>query len=146
MIYFKKNDLDYIFVHIPKTAGTSIQNTLIEKSDFSENIKTSGFKSISIDMNNCDGHVPAWFVAPKLKINNVKFLAVIRNPWARMFSLFQHTLLRKNKEKNNTLESNLFLDTRYHLSNYFLEKSHEFINNIGTKNIKEIFEILVIFL
>ncbi len=40
MIYFKKDNQYYIFVHIPKTAGISISEALIKNIDNAEYIST----------------------------------------------------------------------------------------------------------
>ena len=78
MVYFKKDNQNYIFVHIPKTAGISISEALIKNIDNAEYISTkreTKFKSVcksnltEFIYSPFYDHIPAWYINPVLKIN-----------------------------------------------------------------------------
>ena len=71
--------LGMIFIHIPKTAGTSITEAL-------------GQLDPGLEPVSGGGHQPVWFAKSALPAvfgTYLKF-AVIRNPWARAVSLFSY--------------------------------------------------------
>tara|TARA_B100002003_G_C14107907_1_gene532877 strand:+ start:958 stop:1698 length:741 start_codon:yes stop_codon:yes gene_type:complete len=151
MIYFKKDLQNYIYIHIPKTAGYSIINAILNKIDNSEYLKDTWFKSICKSTITkylyppFHGHIPVWYINPLLKIDNVKYISVVRNPWARMFSLFQHTMLRQEAHTIKYI-SNLKLDTRHEYSPSFEIKALEEMNKIGSENLKETFKFWLFFI
>ena len=119
MIFFKLNSKKYIIVHIPKTAGTSIKNAIFHNFESYINLIESKKNNVFKYVNNIDAHAPISFIKTRLKEHSIYFIIVVRNPWARMFSLFQHTLMRKNENKPNLIISNLKLDIRSKFSKKF---------------------------
>ena len=123
MIYFKKDKTNFIYVHIPKSAGTSISESLINNYPGSEHLKKNKFKKIckkeisDFVYDQFFDHLPAWYIDPLLK-TKVKYILVVRNPWARMFSLFQQHMLGRKKGDDKYI-IDLSLDTRSQYSIYF---------------------------
>jgi len=115
VIFFNKDKLDYCFIHIPKTAGTSFQNTI--RNNSLDNKKYNSLFIQFVENYGCKhDHVPFNFIKtyikPLLKIEQkMHYLTIIRNPWERLASLFEQELLReevglhriKNKDIRNIL-------------------------------------------
>ncbi len=100
MIFFKKDSIDYCFIHIPKTAGTSFQNTIIQnKLDNKQyNLK---FKNFMDKFNSKFDHTPLYFInnyfLNEFKLQKkIEYITIIRNPWQRLASLFEQELLRES--------------------------------------------------
>ena len=146
MIYFELNFKKYIIVHIPKTAGTSIKKAIFENFKSYINLTESKKNNVCKYTNGIDAHAPISFIKTRLIDHSIYFIVIVRNPWARMFSLFQHTLLRKNTNKHNLFLSNLHLDVRSKYSKNFENIALNEINKIGIKNIKECFEFWLFFI
>lgn len=146
MIYFELNYKKYIIVHIPKTAGTSIKKAIFDNFKSYTNLTKSKKETVYRYTNSVDSHAPISFIKTRLIDHSIYFIVIVRNPWARMFSLFQHTLMRSVTNKSNLLLSNLNLDTRSRYSTNFEESALNEINKIGIKNIKECFEFWLFFI
>ena len=146
MIFFKLKSTNYIFVHIPKTAGTSIKNALSRNFQDYINLTESKNNNIFEYEDNIDEHAPVSFISPRLKEQPIYFILVVRNPWARMFSLFQHTMLRKDRNLPELLLNTLDIDTRSEYSKYFQKKSLREIKRIGIENARECFEFWLFFI
>ena len=131
MIYFKKNLQNFIFIHIPKVAGTSIKEALFKNFESCVDLTISKNNSIFNFEDNVDHHAPIFYIKSRLNITNYKFIVVVRNPWARMFSLFQHTML---KIKDRKFFNNLELDTRSIYNPSFKMKSSEEMHRINDLN------------
>lgn len=95
--------LQYIFVHLPKTAGTSIESALIS----AETSKVVNKNTITIDSTIeekffCgfdDRHKSLSQIIKKFNINDLKnyfIFSVTRNPYSRFVSSFCHNLYVKN--------------------------------------------------
>jgi hypothetical protein len=79
MIIDNKEYNNFLFIHIPKTGGTSINNTF-EKN----NLKT---------WNTVEdyGHDPLYILKKNNIINNNTFIfSIVRNPYTRAFSYWKH--------------------------------------------------------
>ena len=80
----------FIFIHIPRTGGTSLTNLLC--SDWSD-VKRIGAQHASAHHNHTE--IQAW--------PSYRTFTFVRNPWARLYSWFQ--LLQKlNPQHSFTLE------------------------------------------
>jgi hypothetical protein len=84
-----------LFVHIPKTAGTSILNTLKEK-------QLDPWNRNSVDYPR--GHLPIFMLKQQNNVEkNVFTFAVVRNPYTRTYSCF-HQYNKTNKTSISFLE------------------------------------------
>ena len=99
MIFFNINSLDYCFIHIPKTAGTSFEKTIMDKKldNHNYNLKLKSY----MDFYQCKtSHIPFYFakntIVKKLNFNNeINYISIVRNPWERLVSLFEQEILRE---------------------------------------------------
>ena len=109
----KNNKL--FFIHIPKNAGTSIENVMKEKFNFNWGRFYNFSKSPeSIEINNNS----VWHIPPKYLKNNNPYknkilLAVVRNPYERVVSKFKYDCKQSeepieiNRENLNNFVSNI---------------------------------------
>ena len=115
MIFFKKNFVDYCFIHIPKTAGTSLQNTII-KNKLDNSKYNLLFKNFMEKFKCKFDHTPFNFInnyfLDEFKLEkDFEYITIIRNPWNRLASLFEQELLREsvgfNKVEKKDIRSKL---------------------------------------
>jgi len=110
-----------VFIHIPRTAGKSIEKTIqsLSKDDPTITYQDLGFplrptcdSSVSFtttqhlsiqSLINRDVFTPDWFS------QSFKF-AFVRNPWDRLVSLYEHLQYRLKRQKRQR-ESNQYLHT-----------------------------------
>jgi hypothetical protein len=76
-------DRDLLFLHIPKTSGTSVKKTLHDKLYRLKNEE------------RFVGHVPLFYIEKKynLDLNNFFIFSIVRNPFTRTFSYYKHFCL-----------------------------------------------------
>ena len=105
MPYYKEGNI--LFVHIPKTGGSVIENELKKKysqtlySSWKNNILPPPFNIKSLQHQN---YTTLHEYRDKLNIdfNNIKVFAIVRNPYDRVISdLFWQRLLKKNASAEN---------------------------------------------
>jgi len=129
---FINHERKYIFIHIPKTAGTTIQEALKESMKISV-VKYQLFKKFEGTPFKYHKHEPALevkkIVGDKIWKTHFKF-AFVRNPWDLMVSSYCW-LLQKGKKVKNTYHLALEIEK---FSNF-----REFIcSNLGNTYINEI--------
>jgi len=104
MPYFKNNKLNLLFIHIPKTGGTSLEKYLSEKYNIPLDSKSlyssskNGYKNASLQ------HQTYHNLLKKKKefgidfsSNNFKMISIVRNPYERIVSdLFFYKLITMN--------------------------------------------------
>ena len=114
MPYFKTNDTNLLFIHIPKTGGTSLENYFSAKYE------------VGLDTNALFGNLDGPMVAKNIAIQstlqhityqqivqykeafqidfqNLRILAVVRNPYERIISgLRYHALINNSTTKEET--------------------------------------------
>ena len=128
MPYFKKDDINNLLIHIPKTGGTSLEKYLSKKYSIPLNTTSLYGKFASRGnrdrrMNNEDvpkikstlQHITYQTISEYKNIlnvdfeNNLKIISVVRNPYHRVISdLFWLRLIQPNTSKEavfNTLKS-----------------------------------------
>ena len=120
----------YIFFHLPKNAGVSVSNALINKeySLILKKFSTSILNKFTSNKNNYyfslknkeffffNSHITCFQFYEKFNkkdFDNFYKFAVIRNPWDRMVSRFFYSKKISNKFKNFTLEEFIDFDLRF---------------------------------
>ena len=112
MPYFKNNDLNLLFVHIPKTGGTSLERYLSEKYNIPLDSKSlyttfkNGYKNASLQ------HQTYHNLLKKKKdfgidfsSKNFKMISIVRNPYERVVSdLFFYKLITSNTPPQEVFE------------------------------------------
>ena len=99
MPYFKNNNLNLLFIHIPKTGGTSLEKYLSQKHNIPLDSKSlysdlkNGYNSVSLQ------HQTYHSLLKKktqfgIDFNNIKIISIVRNPYERIVSdLFFYKLI-----------------------------------------------------
>lgn len=109
MPYFKNNNLNLLFIHIPKTGGTSLEKYLSQKHNIPLDSKSlysnskNGYNSVSLQHQTYDTllNKKRDFV---IDFNNIKIISIVRNPYERTISdLFFYKLI-----DNTTLKKHVY--------------------------------------
>jgi hypothetical protein len=117
MPYFKNEKINILFIHIPKTGGTSVETyfskkyniPLNEKSLFTHaGVKTKVDKNVVIE--NSLQHATYQEIITHAKFfnidfNDIKIMTIVRNPYDRIISdLFFFGLINKKSSSEETFE------------------------------------------
>lgn len=122
MPYFK--EFNVLFIHIPKTGGSNIENYFFYKSKKKPNINNLLSNNLNIKINNHSFQHMTFkeYYQNKEYFNlnfvNIKLISVVRNPYDRIISdLFYLKIANKNNSQKeieniikNYLENNLMYD------------------------------------
>jgi len=110
MPYFKNNDINVLFVHIPKTGGTSCENFFSSKFNIPLNTNSLyGFKydkKLMPDINSSLQHITYNQMVQYSKVlnidfDNIKIFTIVRNPYERVVSdLFFKKMINIKSNKN----------------------------------------------
>ena len=112
MPYFKNNDINLLFIHIPKTGGSSLENYFSFKYNIPLNYKSlhmfideeTKIKN-NIEINSSLQHITYQTIYKYKKelnidFNNIKIITIVRNPYERIISdLFNLSLITINNSK-----------------------------------------------
>lgn len=123
MPYFKNNDINLLFIHIPKTGGSSVEQYLSNKYNIALN-KTSLWMYLdenekeSISFYTTLQHITYKTVVQNclffdIKFDDLKIIAIVRNPYDRLISDWFYL----NKMNINTTKEQTYLKIKEHLSN-----------------------------
>jgi hypothetical protein len=117
MPYFKNNETNILFIHIPKTGGTSVDIYLSKKFDIPLNnkslflfLKPDLAKEYNIHINSSLQHMTMNTILKYSKIFNINFkklkiMTIVRNPYDRIISdLFFYNLIDVNTTQEQTFE------------------------------------------
>lgn len=128
MPYFKNNDVNIIFIHIPKTGGTSIEEYFSARFNIPFNNKSLfGFidnetkSRENMIINSTLQHITYKQMIKYNKVFNIDFhnskiITVVRNPYERIISdFFFHSLINVNTTKKEVFN----LMQKYLVSNNY---------------------------
>jgi hypothetical protein len=131
-----------LFIHIPKTGGTSVENYLYNKYNIKKSFHTL-YSDISLTLNNHSlQHSTYLEILEKqdyfdLDLTNVKIISIVRNPYHRIISdLFFFKLINQNSTKEEIYEKiKYFLNSNDLL--YDNHKMEQYKYLINSENIIE---------
>lgn len=112
MPYFKTNNKNVLFIHIPKTGGTSVEHYLSEKYSLPLNHKNLyGIiqNNEYININSSLQHLSFKEIIKNKKyfnldLKNLKIFTIVRNPYDRIISqLFFDGFLKINDTKKKNI-------------------------------------------
>ena len=151
MPYFKNNDLNVLFIHIPKTGGTSVEINFSEKfniklnndSLYSHNLNETKLNE-NIIINSSLQHMTYNKIVEhneffKIDFNNIKIITIVRNPYERIISdLFFYKLIDvdTSKEKVFDIINEYLLSDSYDMHNapqyiFILDKNNKVIPDVN---------------
>jgi hypothetical protein len=116
MPYFKNKDINLLFVHIPKTGGSSVESYFSYKYNIPGNYKSlwsaneEDIKKLNskcslqhLTLNQIYKYYNEKLI--DLDLNNLKIITIVRNPYERIISgLFWHSLIKKDSTKEEVFE------------------------------------------
>jgi hypothetical protein len=116
MPYFKNKDINILFIHIPKTGGTSLENYFSSKFNIPLNNNSLwGFSTdetidINSKINSTLQHITYKQMVQNNNIfnidfNNIKIITIVRNPYERIVSdLFYYKLIKTDTSKEKVFD------------------------------------------
>ena len=150
MPYFKNYKTNILFIHIPKTGGTSVETYLSKKCNIPLNNKSlfsflhsNIAKTHNIHINYSMQHMTFNTILKyknifNINFKNIKILTVVRNPYDRLISdLFFNKLINIHTTKQNvfTVIKDYIISSNYDNHNI---PQHLFITNDKKQLIKNI--------
>jgi hypothetical protein len=148
MPYFKNNDVNLLFIHIPKTGGTSLEKYLSKKYNIKlneESLYVCNFKKFGHSYHHCTykeiiNNIDFF----KINIENLKIITIVRNPYERIVSeLFYREFINdKNCNDQNfvytKLDEYIKNEKKIFLDNHNIPQYEFLINDDGQidQNIK----------
>ena len=135
MPYYKNESINILFIHIPKTGGTNIEQNLKKKcnqtvfSEWKNDLLPSPYNNVSLQHQT---YMTIYNYKNELNIDfeNIKTFAIVRNPYDRIISdLFWFKIINKNTspEKVFDLIKNNYL-YRDNLDNHNIPQ-YKFVTN-----------------
>ena len=115
MPYYNKDDINLLFIHIPKTGGTSIENYFYKKYDIAKNTDSlfwflNKYDRLNIKISHSLQHLTYTEIFDnidffKIKMNDLKILTIVRNPYERLISdLFFYKKINLRTSKTETFK------------------------------------------
>lgn len=117
MPYFKNDDINVLFIHIPKTGGSSLELYFSSKFEIPLNnkclysyIQDDQLLNENIEINTSLQHITYNQIVKYSKIfnidfNNIKIITIVRNPYERVVSdLFFLSLITTNSTKEEVFD------------------------------------------
>jgi hypothetical protein len=117
MPYFKNNDVNILFIHIPKTGGSSVENYFYTKFSMQQDNKSLyGFIDPELKLNenmiinSSLQHITydqmiEYNNVFNIDLNNIKIITIVRNPYERIISdLFFYGKINVNTSKEDVFD------------------------------------------
>jgi hypothetical protein len=107
MPYFHKNNVNLLFLHIPKTGGSSLQNYFCNKYGILLNNNSLCDFTDKIDIKTSLQHLTYKNIVKykdffNIDLNNIEIITIVRNPYDRIMSdLFFYKLININSSKED---------------------------------------------
>lgn len=150
MPYFKKNETNILFIHIPKTGGTSLEVYFSSKYNIPLNEKSLYFYirdekllNANINIKSSLTHMTYNEIVENHKIldidlENIKIITIVRNPYERIMSdLFYYKLIKSESSKEEVCDiiKKYLVSDKYDNHNipqykYITNEKEEIIQNI----------------
>jgi hypothetical protein len=141
MPYFKNTDINLLFIHIPKTGGTSLEiyfsnkfNITLNNKSLFDFIKDKELLNENLQIKSSLQHITYNQIIEYSKIfdinfDNIKIITIVRNPYERIVSdLFFLKLINKNDTKETVFD----IINKYLVSDNYDNHNipqHKFITN-----------------
>jgi hypothetical protein len=117
MPYFKNDDINVLFIHIPKTGGSSLEkyfsskfNILLNNKSLYLHIEDKRLLNENMKINSSLQHITYNQIVEYSEIfdinfDNIKIITIVRNPYERIMSdLFQFKLIKINTTKERVFD------------------------------------------
>jgi hypothetical protein len=138
MPYFRKGDLNVLFLHIPKTGGTSIEYYFSEKYSIPLNTKAM-YTGANTPLGTSYQHLPYKEIVKHkylfpIEFDNLTVLTVVRNPYDRILSdLFYYKLVDAKTEPPRVYDAiQTFFQSAKQYDNHPLPQYEYVTNEDGT--------------
>jgi hypothetical protein len=141
MPYFNNDDINLLFIHIPKTGGTSLEIYFSSKFNIKLNEKSlfnvyPNKNTLTSNTNSSLQHLTYNQIIKNEKVlnidfNNIKIITIVRNPYERIISdLFWYKLIDSNTSKDKVFNiiNNYLISNKYDNHNI---PQHHFITDVN---------------
>lgn len=142
MPYFKNNNINILFIHIPKTGGTSVENYFYAKYNIKRTLSTL-YSTLTYTFNNHSYQHSTYNELYtnrnylEIDFNNIKILSIVRNPYERIISdLFFFKLINLEMSPEQIyLQVKFFIETNlFEHDNHKMEQYKYLITETGEIN------------
>ena len=145
MPYFKNNDINILFIHIPKTGGTSIEHYFSSKFNIELNNNSiyNFTNNTNIVIDSSLQHITYNQILQynnffNVNFENIKIITIVRNPYTRIISdLFWYGIININTSMDDVFQNiqNYIASSKYDKHNipqyiFITDENKKLIPNI----------------